>query len=134
MRTRKVGKSSFVTYRKRSDQYEASAQRSSELRHWDAAVGNAIHAVISMADALAVWHLGMRSASQDHGGTIELFFRLSFGKKELDENARHLSRLLELKNAAEYEERSLSEKDWDAAEPHMTRFRGWAAKKLPSGR
>ena len=124
----------FATYRTRSDQYAAGARRSAKLRHWDSAVGNAIHAGISMADALAVWYLGMRSTSPDHGDAIELFFRLSFGTKEVDENGKHLSKLLELKNAAEYEDRSLREKDWNAAESHMTRFLGWAEKKLPAGK
>ena len=134
MRTRRVDKAGFAVYRKRSDQYEAAARRSAELRHWDSAVGNAIHAAISMADALAVWHLGMRCASQDHREAVELFFRLSFAKKEQDENGRHLSKLLELKNAAEYEERNLKAGDWDAAAPHLARFREWAAKKLPPSR
>jgi hypothetical protein len=133
MRTRKVDKARSVSYRERSDQYDASARAAAELRHWDAAVGNAIHAAISMTDALTVGHLGMRSASQDHAEAVKLFHQLSFAKKELDDNGSHLSMLLDLKTFAEYEDRRLREKDWEEAERRLSRFRAWAVKKLPKG-
>ena len=131
MRTRKVDKAGCTAYRERSDQFEASARDAAAKRRWDAAVGNAVHAAISLADALTVWHLGMRCASSDHAEALELFHQLSFSRKELDENGKRLSKLLDLKNSAEYEERNLLERDWTEAEPQMSRFRKWGLTKLP---
>ncbi len=85
-----------------------------------------------MADALAVYYLGLRSAAQDHEDSIRLLYRLGFDRKELERNAKHLSDLLDVKSLAEYEERPLKATDAATAMKNSKRFREWAMTKLPA--
>lgn len=84
-----------------------------------------------MADALTVFYLGQRSASQDHRDVLRLLDSVRFDRGELSRNKRHLSDLLATKNAAEYEDRLLSEPDAIGALGHCRRFCRWARGKLP---
>ena len=84
-----------------------------------------------MGDALTVFYLGQRSASQDHGDVLRLVDSIQFERGELNRNKRHLSDLLATKNAAEYEDRLLSESDATSALEHCRRFCHWARAKLP---
>jgi hypothetical protein len=84
-----------------------------------------------MADALTVFFLGQRSASQDHREVLRLLDSTRIERGELNRNNRHFSNLLAAKNVAEYEERLLSESDAVNALEHSTRFCEWARRKLP---
>ncbi len=84
-----------------------------------------------MADALTVFYLGQRSASQDHREVLRLLDSVRLERGELNRNKRHLSNLLAAKNAAEYEDRLLSESDAINALEHCRRFCQWARGKLP---
>lgn len=84
-----------------------------------------------MADALAVFYLAQRSAAEDHARNVELLGLIEMERQELSRNRRHLSALLEVKNAAEYEERLLRESDAKTVLEHCRRFREWAKGKLP---
>lgn len=83
-----------------------------------------------MADALTVFYLGERSASQGHRGSLPLFESLPLDPEELARNGRHLSSLLAAKTKAEYEERLLTEADAEDALEHGRRFCRWAREKL----
>lgn len=85
-----------------------------------------------MADALTVFYLGQRSASQDHREVLRLLELIRLERGELNRNKRHLSNLLSAKSAAEYEERLMSESESMAALEHCRRFCKWARSKLPS--
>lgn len=100
-------------------------------KDWDATVSNAVHAGISAADAICVWHLGGRPAGQDHSESQRLLYSLPFDPKENDRNAKHLSKLLEVKNAAQYEERPMGQSDAEEALTQASRFREWMKKKVP---
>lgn len=84
-----------------------------------------------MTDALTVFYLGQRSASQDHRDALRLLGSVRFERDELARNRRHLSNLLATKNAAEYEDRLLGESDTIRALEHCRRFCRWARGKLP---
>ena len=84
-----------------------------------------------MADALAVFYLGKRSAAQEHEESVALLFQLGIDRREVERSASHLTKLLQVKNRAEYEERLLAPKDADQAARHLSRFRTWARSKLP---
>lgn len=102
-----------------------------ERRAWNAAVANAVHSGISMADALAVFYLGMRSAVQEHEESVALLSQLGIGGREVERASSHLTELLRVKNRAEYEERMMGERDSEQATKHLGRFRTWARSKLP---
>jgi hypothetical protein len=130
-RTRAVPKEKYVTYVKRSSDFQSIAETAMAKEFWDVAVSNAVHAGISMADALAIYYLGLRSAAQDHDESIRLLYRMTFDRSELERNAKHLSDLLDVKSLAEYEERQLKAADAEVALKKSKRFRDWAMGKLP---
>lgn len=116
---------------RKSEQFVRSSEAAVDRGDWDAAVSHAVHAGMCMADALTVFYLGQRSASQDHRDVLRLLDSVRFERGELNRNKRHLSDLLVTKNAAEYEDRLLSESDAIGSLEHCRRFCRWARGKLP---
>ena len=130
-KVRTTAKAKYANYVRKSDQFARAAADAQARGDWDAAVSNAVHAAIAMADALAVFYAGHRSAAQSHQETLEVLFGLALDRTDLERNSAHLSRLLGVKTAAEYEERLLEGNDAARALKHMDRFRQWAKAKLP---
>lgn len=119
---------------KKSDEFFAAAEDAAARGHWNAAVSNAVHAGISAGDALAVYHLGLRSATQNHAEHVRLLHGLPFDKDELDQNVAHLTRLLSVKHASQYEDRLLGPADAESALQHARRFRAWVSSKSAARR
>ena len=69
--------------------------------------------------------LGVRHAGERHEDAISLFQTVSLPKDVLTAKSRQLSRLLEIKNAAEYEERLMNENDAREAVRDAERFFNW---------
>ncbi len=131
-RTRFVDKAKYRNYLRKSEEFERSAMQAAGREDWDASVANAIHSGISMADALAVFYLGKRSAAQEHEESVALLLlQLGIDRKEVGRAASHLGSLLRVKNRAEYEERLLGRRDSEQALKHLGRFKEWARAKLP---
>ena len=128
---RTLPKSKSTNFVRKSEQFLRSSESAAERKDWDAAVSHAVHAGMCMADAVTVFYVGQRSASQDHREVLRLLDSVGLGRGELNRNKRHLSTLLATKNAAEYEERLLSESDAINAVEHCRRFCQWARGKLP---
>jgi len=84
-----------------------------------------------MADALAVFYLGKRSVAQAHEESVALLYQLGMDRKEIERAESHLTKLLKVKNLAEYEERLLGQRDSGQAMKHLERFKAWAQGKLP---
>jgi len=108
-----------------------SAGSAAERGDWDAAVSHAVHAAISMADALTVFYHGERSASQDHRGLLRLLKSLPIEPGEFACIERHVASLLAAKSTAEYEERLLTSSVASEALDHARRFVRWARGNLP---
>ena len=121
----------YVNYVKKSNEFARTAEASLVAGDFDAAVSSAIHAALTMADALSVFYLSQRSAERDHDLADELLARLPLERSERNQNLRHLEALLQVKSAAEYEERLMTESAARTAVQHETRFRRWAQSKLP---
>lgn len=124
----------YHNYLRRSEEFQRAANSAAEREDWDAAVANAVHSGISMADAVAVFYLGKRSVAQAHEESVSLLGQLDVDKKEVRRAASHLTELLKVKNLAEYEERLLARQDSEQAMKHLDRFKTWARRKLPSVR
>ncbi len=116
---------------RKSDEFERAAVHAAGREDWDAAVANSVHSGISMADALAVFYLGKRSAAQEHEESVALLLQLGIDRKVVERAASHLTELLKVKNRAEYEERLLGRRDSEQALRHLGRFKTWARGKLP---
>ncbi len=116
---------------RKADEFERAATHAASVGDWDAAVANATHSGIGMADALAVFYLGKRSAAQEQEESVALLLQLGIERRDADRATSHLSALLQVKNRAEYEERLLGRGDSDQALKHLGRFKAWAREKLP---
>jgi hypothetical protein len=116
---------------RKSDEFERAAVHAARQKDWDAAVANAVHSGISMADAVAVFYLGKRSAPQEHEESVALLLQLGIDRREVERAASHLTELLKVKNRAEYEERLLGQRDSEQAMKHLGRFKAWVGGKLP---
>jgi len=96
----------------------------------NAAVINAVHCGISTCDALTVFMLGVRHAGDRHEDAISLFQTVGLPRDVLLVKSRQLSRLLGIKNTAEYEERLMDENDAREAVRDAERFLGWVKEFL----
>jgi hypothetical protein len=73
----------------------------------------------------------MRSAGESHEDTLALVRRAPFPPTETGKIVRHLSSLLDVKNAAEYEDRLLTAKEAEAAMKHLERLASRVLSVLP---
>jgi len=125
VRVRHVDKSVFRSYLKKAEECFSAAQECLDAGHWNAAVINAVHCGISACDALTVFMLGVRHAGDRHEDAISLFQTVALPRDILAAKSKQLSRLLGIKNAAEYEERLMNENDAREAVRDAERFFTW---------
>jgi len=109
---------------KKADEFVASAKDALEESRWNAAGLNAIHAGICAGDAALIASAGLRSASQDHGATIQLLDDQvpEFAKSQ----QRHLAGLLRMKNQVAYEQRLLTQTEARQLVDHADRLVRWS--------
>jgi len=101
-RVRHVNKSLFKNYLRKSEECLDAASECLKNARWNAAVINAVHCGISASDALTVFMLGVRHAGERHEDVISLIQTTGLPKDILTARSKQLSRLLGIKNAAEY--------------------------------
>jgi len=129
-RVRQIDKSLFKNYLQKSEECFETASECLKTRRWNAAVINAVHCGISACDALTVFMLGARHAGDRHEDAISLFQTVGLPKDVLTTKSKQLSRLLGIKNAAEYEERLMNENDAREAVRDAERFFSWVKEFL----
>jgi hypothetical protein len=88
------------SYLGKAEEFLAAARDSLEAGHSLAATSLAVHAGISACDAICGARTGQRAAGSDHGQAVAL---LDQAGREGKDAARVLTRLMPLKNQAEYE-------------------------------
>jgi hypothetical protein len=96
---RKVAASDARAYLGKAVQYLEVAQEAAKAERWAPAVGNAVHAGILAADAVAAKELG-EVWRGEHGGAVGHVQKAGTDGKAV---ARDLQRLLGLKTRAEYD-------------------------------
>lgn len=129
-RVRHVNKSLFKNYLKKSEECLKTAQECFRNGRWNAAVINAVHCGISACDSLTVFMLGVRHAGERHQDAISLLQTVNLPRKVITSKSRQLSRLLGIKNAAEYEERLMRESEAKEAIRDAERFFNWIKELL----
>lgn len=130
MKTVNVSKNLYGNYMRKAQECLDAARDASAKQNNNAAVINAIHCGISASDALLVFFKGIRSSGQNHNETISLLRTLDFNKEEMNNKTRQLQHLLQIKNAAEYEERLMTSGDSENAVRDSERFYSWVKEKL----
>lgn len=114
----------------KAERFRAAAASAARQDAWDAVVSAAIHASISMVDAICVRHLAKRCASENHDDTIALLLSIeSLPRGELETVAKHHRGLLALKHWAECDDRlctqAESRRALQAADRIATAARAW---------
>ncbi len=131
IKTRDVERVNFRNYLQKAEECASSAIEDMGKRRWNSAGIMAIHAGISAADAICTYFLGKRYAGERHEGILDLFRTIQIDHELLDKNTMRLSRLIGIKNMAEYEERLLHEDDAARLIKEMQRFLEFIKTQLP---
>lgn len=126
MKTRSVDRSRAKDYLKRAEECKDLMLNAFELGKWNACIINAIHCAISSADAICIFKLGVRNASERHADAIALFSSIKPESEEIKRNVRHLSMLLNIKTNAEYGERLFTKKEAEESIKHAERLFNFA--------
>jgi HEPN domain-containing protein len=129
-RTRRVGKELYRNYLEKARESLEAAEESLRARRWNAATINAVHCGISATDALTVFMIGVRHVGERHEDAIALLQTLDIPRETLAAKGRQLGRLLAVKNAADYEERLIKEKEASEAVRDAERYFEWVENLL----
>jgi len=130
-KTRDVEKSLYTNYLKRAEECYHAAKSSFEAQEWNAATISAIHTVIAASDAMCIYFLGKRNASESHNEAAALFKSIKADDEEINANANRISRILSIKNMAEYEDRLVFRAEAEKALRDCERFLEYVKAKLP---
>jgi hypothetical protein len=118
-----------VFLKKARDFYDITlTARNSE--NWTATGLNAVHCAISSCDAILIFHLGIRSISDDHMDAVELLQRLPSSVEGGQSNI--YKRILAKKDLIAYENRDFRQAEANEIAKLADRFYAWTASKLPA--
>lgn len=129
-KTRPVERGRHSTYLRKAHGFLRASEYALSLGDWDAAGLNAVHAAISAADALLVFHARLRPAGDSHNDVIGLL-HLHIKDPQTGPRLLTLSKVLGYKHLAAYEDRCLTEAEARDAEKLSRRFLDWARSRLP---
>jgi len=129
-KTRQVNKELYRNYLQKANENLEAAKESLQAKRWNAATINAVHSGINATDALTVFMIGVRHAGERHEDALSLLQTLNLQKDEVKTKSRQLSRLLSIKNASEYEERLIREKEAGKAVRDAERYVEWVKGRL----
>jgi HEPN domain-containing protein len=113
----------------KAEQFLRTMEKAAESGDADAVGLNAVHSVISAADAVTAFRAGFRSAEQDHRMLADVLEDVV--GESASKSIRHLKTVLAKKNAIEYEQRRLTPREAADVAEHARRFMSWAREKLP---
>ena len=130
-KTRDEDRGLFSNFLKKAEEYFHTAEFAFKEREYNASCGNAIHSIISGSDALCVYFLGKRSVGESHGDALGLLNTLPLKRQEVDVNTRRMSRILGVKNLAEYESRLILREEAESALKSAGRFLYFVRQNLP---
>lgn len=115
-------------YLKKAAEFERAMQDAVDRKDWNAAGLNAVHAVISAADAMTTFYLGERSAGDSHLDVVDLLRQLPL--PDAGEKAQQAFHVIHEKNVVEYEDIDFDAKTAERIEKQAARFHEWARSKL----
>ena len=111
-KTRRVEQHLYVNYLKRAEECLQGAYAALENKKYDLSAIASVHSGISAADAMCVYYLHCRSVGEKHTDAAELIKSIKELKHEESKAVTEkLSRILSMKNMAEYEERNIKPKE-----------------------
>jgi len=126
MRIRHVEKSRYRIYLQKAREFHDEMVDALTNERWNAAGLNGIHCLITSCDALTVYFLGKRSASQRHEDVIKLINELDIDDKTKRDRLGQALSILQPKTRVEYEGELFTEKEAHTMAKRVERFYAWA--------
>lgn len=128
-KVKKLYSSAAAKYIAKAREFAESMRRSAAAKEWDAAGLEAVHSVISAADALLAAYGGIRSIEPDHRMAIRLLEE-TLGRNAISSTRRHILFVIAKKNVIEYEQRRMTQQEGQTIIQHAERFLKFAEKML----
>lgn len=124
-----VEKNDYSIYLKKANDFYSAMIASGKSGNWTAVGLNAVHCAISGCDAILTFHLGIRSAGEDHIQAGDLLLRIQ--RKGADSEANAFKRIIAKKNLIAYENREFRQAEALEILKLTERFYNWIISSLP---
>ncbi len=132
-RTAKATLTDANRFRAKATQYRKAMELSHDAGLWDAAVSNAVHAVILMANAITIRYSGEYFIGQDHNQAPG-YLEEVVSAEEASKAAKQMQAIIRLNGLVEYEARSCNARESGDIVKRVERFFAWAEKSMPKSR
>ena len=130
-KTKAVDKGEYRNYLAKATDFASLLDVALAEGKWNSTGLQAVHTVISAADAVIVYYGGVRSIELDHREVVGLLHDI------IGESAgpvgRHVSSVIAKKNLVEYEGRAVTQAEAREMAEHARRFLEWVRGMLPQG-
>jgi len=130
IKTQVIDRSFSSNYLKKAKELLAASKDCFSKSEWNAATICAVHGCISGNDALSVFFLGKRHCGEHHSDAVSLMRTIRPDDERFKKNALRLSRIINIKNMAEYEERLVFRSEAEKALQDCVRFIEFAEELL----
>src|SRR5438132_6681976 len=97
IKTESVEKSNYKDFKLKATDFYQGIELAQEARLWHTMGVTAVHATISMGDALTTKYLGVRSTAEDHRLAKDILLKIQI--KDIDQYANMYGRIVAKKNA-----------------------------------
>lgn len=129
IKTVTVEKSEYKGFLKKAKDFHDIMISAKTAGNWSAVGLNAVHCAISGCDAMLAFHLGIRSAEEDHLKAADLLLRLPRGAAGSEDNV--FKRIVAKKNLIAYESREFRQAEALEISKLTERFYAWVTSSLP---
>jgi hypothetical protein len=124
-----VEKNDYKIFLNKAKDFYETMLKACDSENWTAVGLNAVHCAISCCDAMLTFHLGIRSAGEDHMQAASLLMRLPSVNE--DGEANTFKRIIAKKNVIAYENREFRQAEAIDIIKLAERFYRWTTSKLP---
>src|SRR3989338_2978746 len=129
-KTVNVEKNDYNIFLKKAKDFYEITLNARDTGNWTAVGLNAVHCAISCSDAMLTFHLGLRSAGEDHMQAVDLLTCLPPALE--DGEANNFKRIIAKKNLIAYENRAFRQAEAMDILKLTERFYRWTTSKLPA--
>ena len=109
IKTENIEKNNYKDFKLKATDFYHGIEVAQEARLWHTMGVTAVHATISMGDALTTNYLGIRSTAEDHRLAKEILLKIQI--EGMDQYVNVCGRIVAKKNAITYEQRRFTEKE-----------------------
>ncbi|MDP2904925.1 MAG: hypothetical protein Q8O22_01310 [Candidatus Omnitrophota bacterium] len=127
--TRVIEKNDYKIFLKKAKDFYNIMLTARDAANWTAVGLNAVHCAISCCDAMLAFHLGIRSASDDHMDAVDLLQRIPRIYDSGESST--FKRIIAKKSVVAYENREFRQAEALDILKLAERFYSWATSILP---